>query len=124
MTKLKIRVTKDILERSKMCGQKGYGISYSRGCAVALAVTDIFPNCSVGSEHISVFTDYEIIRIELPKEAAIFVCMFDGTSQNNRPLMKEIEFEISIPDEVIEKINIEELKPLLQNHPTLELVEN
>ena len=124
MTKLKIKVTKEILERSKMCGEKDYGISYSRGCAIALAVSDIFPRCSVGSERISVFSSLEITCIDLPKEAALFICMFDGTSRDKRPLMDEFEFEISIPDTIIEKINIEEIKPLLQNHPTLQLIEN
>ena len=118
MTKLKIKVTKDILERSKMClTNVGYN------CAVALAVRDIFPRAWVEDDCIMPVS-VEQTKIPLPESATDFISKFDRYDAEERVNMPELEFEISIPDEVIEKINIEELKPLLQNHPTLQLIEN
>jgi len=122
MTNLKIRVTKQILEESKYCKPEQYLFN----CAIALAVRDIFPRATVGADFIRLFNDdiIEVKQIELPIIAKNFIRVFDTCEYKKRTLLDPIEFEISIPDEVIEEINIEELKPLLQNHPTLELIEN
>jgi hypothetical protein len=127
MTKLKIKVTKEILERSKRCGIKKYGVpkkEVGESCAIALAVRDIFPMAHVTrwnicSEGIDVLKSY----IKLPTEATHFIDLFDTAGEEMRTSIPEFEFEISIPDEVIEEINIDEIKPLLVNHPTLELIE-
>ena len=131
MTKLKIRVTKDILERSKYCG------SHTEHCAVAQAVRDIFPKACVCHTHIFPFSipfsgsPNDIIMnlgernvIILPTAARDYILSFDRCSVEGRVNLPEFEFEVEISDQIIEKINIEELKPLLQNHPTLELIEN
>ena len=119
MTKLKIKVTKDILERSKNCGDDGHTV---KSCAVAVAVRDIFPCSSVTYRYIRPFSSDLVI--DLPKEVGGYIYKFDSTSTDERPSLPEFEFEVEISDEIIEKINIEELKPLLQNHPTLQLIEN
>ena len=124
MTKLKIKVTKDILERSKKC-LSNCSITPTN-CAIALAVRDIFPDAYVDL-YVMYFDkkdvgDYLAPPAILPINAVSFIQEFDSKSPSARVKMPEIEFEISIPDEVIEKINIDELRPLLQNHPTLELV--
>lgn len=121
MTTLKIKVTKDILEKSKNCNEM-----VGQNCAVALAVRDVFPAAHVLHHQIRPFSDDPYLikqRILLPKEATLFIIDFDRAEPGQRPYLPEIEFEIQIPDEVIEKINIDSLRPLLQNHPTLELVE-
>ena len=123
MTKLKIKVTKDILERSKMCGTNE-GETVSQNCAVALAIRDIFPLAAVDGDNIWPNFSLADELIPLPKDARVYIIEFDNTHPVERPCLPEIEFEIQIPDSVIEKINIEELKPLLENHPTLQLIEN
>ena len=124
MTKLKIKVTKEILERSKMCGwQHGGYKDVPANCAIAVAIKDVFPHARVGSWMIS-YLDGDDYNSYLPQEAISFISAFDFFNPDERVLMPEIEFELTIPDEVIEKINIEELKPLLENHPTLSLIEN
>ncbi len=121
MVTLKIKVTKEILERSKMCGI--HNIKVSTNCAVALAVRDIFPRANVELEYIEPFTKLESERIELPMEATDYIILFDEFKKTPliRLMMPEIEFEVIIPDTVIDQINIDEIKPLLQNHPTLKL---
>lgn len=114
--KLKIKVTKEILERSKMCEMDK--LIYEN-CAIACAIKDIFPLSKVWKTYIELPFD---IRIHLPQEAIIFISAFDMFAPCMRLTMQPIEFEIEIPDTVIEKINIEELRPLLENHPTLELI--
>jgi len=122
-TKLKIKVTKDVLERSKMCGV----VKHFRGdsCAIALAVRDVFPEASVGFHQIfplGVAKGWQNIEIPITSEVTQYIKDFDGTDPADRPNLPEIEFEITIPDEVIAQINIEEIRPLLVNHPTLELI--
>jgi hypothetical protein len=118
MTKLKITVTKEILEKSKNCGHENKLISQS--CAISLAVIDIFPNVSVGAD--SILDMSTGLYMELPEVAKKFIDSFDWANPEERVKMNPISFEIEIPNEVIEKINIDELRPLLVNHPTLELV--
>lgn len=117
--KLKIKVTKDILEKSKDCYTNSI-----QNCAIALACRDVFPTCNVTACYIRPFpcTKMSDIEIGLPNKAFEYVVRFDSSSPEERVLMPEIEFEINIPDEVIEQINIDELRPLLANHKNLELV--
>lgn len=119
MTKLRITVTKEILERSKNCAGDSDIIS---NCAIALACRDIFPKATVGcGSLVFVGGNYEHWVI-LPSVAADFIRRFDDSSPQQRVVLPEISFEIEIPDEVIATINIDELKPLLENHPTLAIV--
>lgn len=134
MTKLKIKVTKDILFKSSRCGKnkKTKGMKETN-CAISIAVIDIFPRAYV--DGIDIYFDHKTqegifgggttgigISSALPQKAKDFIVEFDFSSPYKRKKMPEIEFEIKIPDEVIKKINIDELRPLLENHPTLELL--
>lgn len=122
MTQLKIKVTKEILEKSKYCGS-GNGM-VSTNCAIAKALATIFPDCQVAGPYVAVhISTYKSVHIPLPFEAEEFINLFDQTLPFDRPSLPELEFTIDIPDAVIEQINIEEIRPLLINHPTLELVE-
>lgn len=130
MIKLKINVTNEILQKSAGC--TGFGKdTFGTNCAIALAIRDIFPFAHVCKTCID--TDFYLRNpdrqgqtenhISLPSEAIIFIDEFDFGSPDNRLRMSPISFEIEISDEVLEKINIDEIKPLLKNHPTLKLVE-
>ena len=90
-----------------------------QNCGVSEAVRDIFPDAITSSWDISPFNTS--LRINLPIEARMFIHAFDRAMPNERLMMPELEFEVSIPDSVIEKINIDEIKPLLVNHPSLKL---
>lgn len=126
MTKLKIKVTKDILKRSMYCTND---FNIATNCAIAVAVRDIFPNASVGlyCMHANIFredTDFKNPDIGLPDEATNFIKRFDRLASlpEQRLLLPELEFEVEIPDVIVDSIDIEGIKKLLQNHPTLELV--
>lgn len=121
MTKLRITVTKEILEKTKHCSV--FSQYSTTNCAIACAVRDVFPTAKVWANHIAPFTDHGKYKsIRLPQEAQDFIEAFDDATAEERVMMKPISFEIEVPDEVIEKINIDELKPLLENHPTLAIL--
>lgn len=128
MTKLKIKVTKEILEKSKHCGTIP-GVRVIDNCPVALAVRDIFPKASVigtiypfGFDTKKYERGIKMETIPLTQEVRWFIVKFDEANPSERISLPELEFEVHIPDSIIEKINIDELRPLLINHPTLELV--
>lgn len=124
MTTLKIKVTKDIIAQSRFCNWDNAPTS----CAVSLAIIDIFPHAWVGQsglvfDHQGLTEPYNL-EISFPKDVFNWIQVFDKLDPEERLKMQEIEFQIPIPDYVIEKINIDEIKPLLENHPTLELINN
>lgn len=114
--KMRVKVTKEILIASAGCG---YGSSLLKGCAIALAIRDIFPNAEVTSTKIRKMGGPISV---LPKKARDFIEKFDRKSPEERILMNELEFEINVHDRVINKISIDEVKRILQTSDTLELV--
>lgn len=116
MYTLKIKITKEILEKSKNCQDK----DLERNCAISLAIRDVFPYASTDNSSICPFSDD--LEISLPKKAVSFIDEFDLSSPQERVLMPEIEFSIRVKNKVIERINIDEIKPLLQNHHCLTLI--
>jgi hypothetical protein len=120
--KLKISITKEIIMQTRYCRSND---NTGKNCAIAVGIRDIFPRAYVEAEEIYPFGfrgSYLFNSIKLPAKARNFIQKFDYATVQERLKMKPIEFEISIPDKVLEKINISELAPLLQNHLTLELV--
>lgn len=130
--KLRISVTSEILEKSKMCGKgprktdRDKWIGYS--CALSYAVLDIWPNAYVYPTHINV-DGYSCTskntgpnKVYLPAEAIAFIKDFDHADPETRVNMQPISFEIDVPDEVINRINISEITELLKDHPTLQIV--
>lgn len=124
--KLKIKITKQILKDSMMCGtidSRKAGNSISKSCAVALAVREVFPNAIVGPSTIrpvsTIFTE-----IKLPKDATDYILLFDSLTSRPeaRLALPEFEFEIRIPEVVINQINLDEVREVLKNSKTLELV--
>jgi hypothetical protein len=126
MTKLKIKVTKDIYQRSMMCGVvPDINAPVTENCAIALAIRDIFPNASVTHQEIIPFAalgNYDF-SISLPHAARQLIDMFDAwrDEPKYRLTLPELEFEVEIPDEVLEQIDITEITKILTNHPYLEL---
>jgi len=117
----KIKITKEILERSKECGAFNDVDKIGNNCAIALAVKDLFPNVFVTVHHIYPFgvdesNEYNYLRIELPKIALDFIKLFDSLRSipKARLSLPEFEFEILIPDEIISQINIDEIEFLLE----------
>ncbi len=115
-----IAISKDILKASKHCGIENDPDTIGRNCAIANAVCHIFPDIYVtgfdmfpfgGSEDQSIRS----IRIPLPPVAQHFVRLFDGfrLTPSLRLLLPEFEFSIDIPDELIDMIDIEEVKAII-----------
>lgn len=145
MYKLEISITKDILELTKNCSGEGLPIKHRIGqnCAIGKAIFDIFPNSWTCDNEIFInrmpvyFTEkgymaenrsspswYSTsIPIALPSEAREFIEEFDESTPEERVEMQPFSFEIEIPDEVIEMINIDEVKEVLKEHHCLKLVE-
>lgn len=130
MYTLKIKVTKEILQRSMLCGTEEGPSSVGFNCAVALAVREIFPDAGVAGPFMRPFAMSDVpeiydMEINLPSFVSDYIARFDGLVI--RPLerldLPEIEFDINLSDEVIEQIDIEEVKQLLTTSKTLELHE-
>lgn len=112
-----IKVTKEILEASKMCHYPA-----TENCAIAVATREILPGFLVN--HKTINNIEKQIYILLPKEAREFVLAFDDKSPKCRADMSPISFEIEVPDSYIDSIGIEEVKDILSGSKTLELVNN
>src|SRR4051812_47209184 len=121
--KLRIKVTKEILKQSMYCGTDEKMVLKS--CAIALACREIFPDCFVDDKHLRPFgTSWEgseKMLITLPYEARIFIRLFDSLAESpeKRADLSEVEFEVNLPQELIDSINIDQLKELLKTSETL-----
>lgn len=135
--KIKIKVTKEILNQSKNCvsapcmnpGDFERRVGTGFNCAISLAVNDLFDMAWVSHESISIGQKYEDIfetthslSINLPSEARLFIRKFDMLYPEERGGMQPIEFEIYVPDDVIESIGLSEVHRILKESKTLELV--
>ena len=117
---LKIAITKDIIEHCKNCGNENKEHEIGQNCAIAFALVDIFPNVYVTNYYIFPFgIEYEKeqdLKIPLPTIAQQFIKLFDGfrLTPKLRLVLPEFEFTIDIPDEVIDQINIDEVRELIE----------
>ena len=117
----KIRITKDIISKTKNCGTEGDTYGMQRNCAIAFALRDIFPGVCVTNFFIFPFGGDDKaepdLKIQLPLIAQQFINLFDGfrVTPNLRLLLPEFEFTIDIPSEVIDAINIDEVKELISD---------
>lgn len=120
--KVKIQITKEILERSKACGTRNDVDMIGTNCAIALALKDIFPDVFVSAHHIYPFgindNKYYHLRIALPQIALDFIKVFDALRSipKVRLHLPEFEFEISISDEIISCINIDEVQNIISEN--------
>ena len=117
----KIKITKDIIDKTKYCGAESDIYEMGRNCAVAFALHDIFPEVFVTNFFIFPFgVDNNAdtnLKIPLPLIVQQFIKLFDGfrITPNLRLLLPEFEFTIDIPAEVINAVNIDEVKELISN---------
>ena len=116
----KITISKDVLKQSQYCGTDKMCGPVENNCAIALAVRDLFPLAYVNADHIYPFgfekENKEQLKIALPEVAKQFIKLFDGfvLTTRLRLLLPEFDFMIEIPDEVVERINIDEIRKLVE----------
>lgn len=118
--KILIKVTKEILHHSAMCGHDGK--MRSTNCAIALAVRELFPSASIGNPNYSLNGKDGFDNNYLPPKAVAFITRFDSTSPSERRWMKPFSFELDVPNSVIDQIGISEAYRILSESKTLELV--
>jgi len=117
----KINITKAILTHCKFCGCDGEKEKIGNNCAIAIALIDIFPEVYVTDDSIFPFgkkgKEDMNLNLPLPAIARQFIKLFDGfrLTPQLRQLLTEFDFEIDIPDEVIEQINIDEIRRCLES---------
>ena len=119
-TQFKITITKKIIAHCKNCGAGNEAHRIENNCAIAFALTDIFPKVYVTNHCIFPFgidgDKEKDIKIPMPLIAQQFIKLFDGFSftPRLRLLLPEFEFTIDVPDEVIEQINIDDVRELIE----------
>ncbi len=129
--KILIKVSKEVLERSKNC--LCCTDSCPTTCGVAVATRDLFPDANVSKIGINLFgyksSDPLIIpRSDLPDYcylptiAILFIGKFDRSTPEERVLMTPFSFEIEVPEYVIDKIGISTIYKVLSESSTLEMV--
>lgn len=108
--KLQIKITRAILQESMMCGTENSRHLVSENCAIACAVRDVFPDVRIDSVQI-LFPFGRVMSILLPQVAINFIHQFDRliNTPELRLELPELTFEVDVPDEIIAKINIEDI---------------
>lgn len=126
--KLRINVTKKILRRSWMCGA-----DVGEGCAIALAVLEIFPYAWTSRTEITVYKGPRIFvqdelrdvvgRIQMPIEATAFTYAFDNLKGRalERLTLPELSFDVVVPQSIIDHIGIAEIERILATSSNLEM---
>ncbi|MDQ6843658.1 MAG: hypothetical protein M3Z92_04790 [Bacteroidota bacterium] len=119
----KMKITREILEISKECGADNDLETTGKNCAIAVCLRDLFPDVFVTGYHIYPFgadrsNSFNDLKIEMPKVAQDFIRVFDSlcAMPRVRLTLPEFEFEISISDEIISQINIDEVRDI-KYHP-------
>jgi hypothetical protein len=107
--KMLIKVTKDVLRNTCLCKSNP-----SENCAIAYAIVRV--------SYIEFYEDTSISA--LPIEAGTFILIFDelSCSPKDRMEMPEIQFEIDVPNSVIERIGLSQIYKVLSESKTLEHV--
>jgi len=117
---INISITKEVIEHCKNCGNQTEEYEVGKTCAVAFALADIFPNVYVSDYYIYPFgigyEKEEILKIPLPIIAHQFIKLFDSFRlvPKLRSMLPEFEFTIDVHDEVLEQINIDEVRELIE----------
>lgn len=126
--KLTVKITKEILKESMMCGTDDCFIA--ENCAVTKAIKDFFPLAKTEEREVFPFWRHQdTLRatsntIRLPRIATDFIIDFDSLSRDpeQRLLLPEFSFEIDVPDEVINQIGLKEVEKILSESKTLSMV--
>lgn len=131
--KIKIKVTKEILERSACCTKD----LCTFNCAIAEAIREIFPWSSTGGTNINIWDSRKNrdnwlsfrssphpIVISLPFNARLFIQDFDLRTPDLRIAMTPISFDIEVPNGLINQIGIGQVYKILSESKSLEMVMN
>jgi hypothetical protein len=119
-TPFKIAITKEIIAHCKNCGTGNEAHQIENNCAIAFALANIFPKIHVTNLCIFPFgiggDKEKDIEIPLPLIAQQFIKLFDGfrLTPKLRLLLPAFEFTVDIPDKVIEQVNIDEVRELIE----------
>lgn len=134
---LKVKVTKEILKKSMMCGvgfpserlmtdkQKDY---IGQNCAISLAVRDVFPYAFVGDYIYWPFgdTNPSELPIESTHNGSHFIKKFDNLRGHPslRLHIPETEITLQITDEILNKLadDCPNWEEVVNASPVLELV--
>lgn len=105
---MRIEITREVLFDSASCKTE----NLNTNCAIAEAVADVFPNTWIGGGAICFLDDSGnvIASTPLPEEATEFIAEFDRLTPVQRVQMEPIGFDIVVPSEVIDSINLEEIE--------------
>jgi hypothetical protein len=126
--KLKIKITQEVLEATKMCGTKGFMLKGSKyessahNCAITYACRKLFINCVTVSSGIYMIYGETTKIADLPRNATNFIKRFDKAIPEQRVKMKPFEFEIELTKEALDLITIDEITKVLETSTTLEIV--
>lgn len=115
-----VKVTKDVLERSKMCGIEKMQLCVPTNCAIAVALRDIFPYATIRRTYANLIDGDYRTNVMLPDCAVSFIDDFDSLTPQDRVNMQPFSFELEVPEYVIEKIGIGEIMKVLSESKTLE----
>lgn len=102
-----IEITKEVIDKSLMCGADNYDINISENCAFAVAYNELIPNVSVGPFYVY-FGCKDLKNTigysKLTPEQKSFITRFDllGDTPKERYRLVGRKFEVEIPDEVID----------------------
>ena len=107
----KIQVTKEIITQCKEVGALNNADIIGNKCPIAIAVKHIFPEVHVTNFYLFPFGMHTENKIPLSPIAQNFIKLFDSLSMipRTRLIIPAFEFEIEIPDTVLEQIDIGEL---------------
>ena len=120
----KIAITKEIIAHCKNCGTGNNAHRVENNCAIAFALAGIFPKVHVANLFIFPFgidrNKDNDIKIPMPLIAQQFIKLFDGfrLTPRLRLLLPEFEFTMEVPDDVIEQINIDDVRELINEAET------
>ena len=119
MIKLQVKVTKEILRESMYCGMDGK--LPNSNCAVALAVRQIFPKASVGSVG---YLPFGYIGNQIKHDGSEFISLFDSlkSTPEKRLSIPETTVTLDITDEILERINLEDMSNMVSKIEHLELI--
>lgn len=124
--KLKIKITKEVLEATKMCGIGDFKLPGSKtnivsfNCPITYACRKLFPTCSTCLDDIR-DKDGSLLIALLPQEAINFIRNFDNSSPKERIEMEPFEFEVELTQEALDLISIDEITEVLKESTTLEI---
>jgi hypothetical protein len=135
---LKIKIDQDILAKSAHCPSSGNPQKAMVGqkCAIACAIVNLFGKRSwVAGTRIFIFPEQPLFdqhgdlqpenvdyEIDLPEEAQDFINAFDYADPEERMQMKQLEFNIDVPNELINEIGIKQVSEILSKSRYMEEV--